>query len=126
MQQQLRAAQRPATQAVQENRTGGETNDPKGPENIANLNRASQGFLKGQTGNQAIFAGYGLIGTVWMKPNTYVTSTPNWQQLYLAEALEDKGTIPWAYVGRAAGYSASLVVAALSVALILFEDRELG
>jgi hypothetical protein len=52
--------------------------------------------------------------------------TPNWQQLYLAEALEDKGTIPWAYVGRAAGYSASLVVAALSVALILFEDRELG
>lgn len=52
--------------------------------------------------------------------------TPNWQQLYLAEALEDKGTIPWGYVGRAAGYSASLVVAALSTALILFEDRELG
>jgi hypothetical protein len=52
--------------------------------------------------------------------------TPNWQQLYLAEALEDKGRIPWGYVGRAAGYAGTVVVAALSCALLLFEDRELG
>lgn len=52
--------------------------------------------------------------------------TPNWQQLYLAQALEDKGVIPWSYVSRAAGYAASVVVASLSVALVLFEDRELG
>lgn len=52
--------------------------------------------------------------------------TPNWQQLYLAEALEDKGRIPWAYVGRAAGYAATVVTAALSCALMLFEERELG
>jgi hypothetical protein len=77
----------PVTQAVQENKTGGETNDPKGPENIGNLNRSSQGFLKGQAGNQAIFAGYSLIGTVWMKPNTYVTSTSNWQQLAAPNAF---------------------------------------
>lgn len=51
---------------------------------------------------------------------------PNWQQLYLAEALEDKGRIPWAYVARAGGYAASIIVATLAVALILFEDRELG
>jgi hypothetical protein len=52
--------------------------------------------------------------------------TPNWQQLYLAEALEDKGVIPWSYVARAGGYAASVVTATLAVALVLFEDRELG
>jgi ABC-type transport system involved in multi-copper enzyme maturation permease subunit len=52
--------------------------------------------------------------------------TPNWQQLYLAQALEDKGVIPWGYVLRASGYAASVIIASLSVALVLFEDRELG
>lgn len=52
--------------------------------------------------------------------------TPNWQQFWLADALEEKKTIPWAYVARAAGYMGSYLVAALSVALLLFEDRELN
>lgn len=52
--------------------------------------------------------------------------TPNWQQLYLAQALEDNGKVPWGYVARAAGYAASVIVAALAAALVLFEDRELG
>ena len=52
--------------------------------------------------------------------------TPNWQQLYLAQALEDNGKVPWSYVAKAAGYAASVVVAALAAALVLFEDRELG
>jgi ABC-type transport system involved in multi-copper enzyme maturation permease subunit len=54
------------------------------------------------------------------------TLTPNWQQFWLADALEDKKSIPWAYVGRAAGYMAAYVVAAMASALMLFDDRELN
>ncbi len=54
------------------------------------------------------------------------TLTPNWQQFWLADALEDKKSIPWSFVGGAAGYMASYVVAALVSALLLFEDRELN
>jgi len=81
------------------------------------------------------FFGIGLVsdylflrpaqGGAWWAQVLY-DLTPNWQQLYLAEALEDKGRIPWAYVGRAAGYAATVVTAALSCALMLFEERELG
>ena len=59
-------------------------------------------------------------------PRILYDLTPNWQQLYLAQALEDKGVIPWGYVLRASGYAASVIIASLSVALVLFEDRELG
>lgn len=63
-------------------------------------------------------------GAVWAKVAYAIT--PNWQQFWLADALEEKKTIPWAYVARAAGYMGSYLVAALSVALLLFEDRELN
>ena len=36
-----------------------------------NLNTASQGFLHSMGGKQSTFANYNLIGTVWMKPNSY-------------------------------------------------------
>lgn len=52
--------------------------------------------------------------------------TPNWQQFWLADALEDKKSIPWSYVFRSAGYLAACVVALLSAGLWLFEDRELN
>ena len=52
--------------------------------------------------------------------------TPNWQQFWMADALDEGQRIPWAYVGYAAAYAAALVGALLAGALWLFEDRELS
>jgi hypothetical protein len=76
----------PVTNVVLVNKTGGE-NQPNGVQNIANLNKASQGFLANQSAAQAVFANYDLIGTVWMLPNTYVTTTPNWWNLNQTNAV---------------------------------------
>ena len=54
------------------------------------------------------------------------TVVPNWQLLWLADALENKKTIPWSYVAKAFGYVVCYLGAALSAALLLFEDRELN
>lgn len=54
------------------------------------------------------------------------TVTPNWQLFWMSDALEGQKNIPWSYVGRAAAYLTAYVTAALSVALMLFEDRELS
>ncbi len=62
----------PRTNAVLENKTGGENNSPNGPANIESLNVSAQEFLENQKGNQSVFSNYNLIGTLWMKPNTYV------------------------------------------------------
>ena len=43
----------------------------------------------------------------------------------LADVLEGDGTIPTRYIGQAFGYLVGYVGATLSVALWLFEDREL-
>jgi len=51
---------------------------------------------------------------------------PNWQQLWMADALEEGKTIPLRYVGTAFGYVVAYVGASLAVALCLFEDRELS
>ena len=51
---------------------------------------------------------------------------PNWQQLWMADALEEGKTIPVRYLGAALGYAATYVGAALAVSLCLFEDRELS
>src|SRR5262245_20704364 len=53
------------------------------------------------------------------------TLLPNWQQLWMADALEAEKSIPWQYVGTAFGYTATFVSASLALALCLFEDREL-
>jgi hypothetical protein len=50
---------------------------------------------------------------------------PNWQQLWMADALEGGKRIPWRYVLTAFGYMTAYVGAALAIALCLFEDREL-
>ncbi len=51
---------------------------------------------------------------------------PNWQQFWMADALAAERTIPLRYVGPAFGYMVACVGAALSLALVLFEDRELS
>jgi hypothetical protein len=59
----------PITFAVQENATGGNT-QPDGPADIQNVNVQGQSHLKG------VFQHYHLVGTVWMKPDSYnVNST---------------------------------------------------
>ena len=56
---------------------------------------------------------------------TLHTMVPNWQIFWMADALADKKTIPWSYVANTAAYVAGHLIVALSVALALFEDREL-
>lgn len=85
----------------------------------------------------AVCSGFFLVGLVadylfkgpsdqgvWWARLAYAT-VPNWQQFWLADALEEKKTIPWSYVGQAFLYLMSYLTAALSAALLLFEDREL-
>lgn len=52
--------------------------------------------------------------------------TPNWQLFWMADALEGQKDIPWSYVARASGYVVGYLGAALTLALLLFEDRELS
>ena len=52
--------------------------------------------------------------------------TPNWQLFWLADVLEKENNISLIYLGKALAYTAGYVGAALSVALVSFEDRELS
>lgn len=55
------------------------------------------------------------------------TVLPNWQLFWLADAVASgKGAFHWAYVGKALAYAALYLGAVLSVAVVLFEDRELS
>lgn len=51
---------------------------------------------------------------------------PNWQLLWMADALEEGKTIPWSYLAQALGYMLAYVGASLLIALGLFEERELA
>jgi len=52
---------------------------------------------------------------------------PNWQLFWLADALETgRSTFHWGYVGKALAYVVGYVGAALSFAVLLFEERELS
>jgi ABC-type transport system involved in multi-copper enzyme maturation permease subunit len=52
--------------------------------------------------------------------------TPNWQLFWVADALDEKNPIPLAYLGKALGYACAYIGAILSLALVMFEDRELS
>ena len=55
------------------------------------------------------------------------TIVPNWQLFWLADALDTgKSTFHWGYVGKAFIYVAGYVGAALALAVLLFEERELS
>ena len=62
---------------------------------------------------------------VWVSSVLY-TIVPNWQLFWLSDALEKGRTIPWSYVGKAMAYVGGYLGAALALAMLLFEDRELS
>ncbi len=66
----------------------------------------------------------GLGGSLWAR--VVYTVVPNWQLFWMADALTGTKTIPGAYVARAFGYMVCYLVAALVLALLLFENRELS
>ena len=51
---------------------------------------------------------------------------PNFQVFWLTDAVNQGHTIPAGYIGTTLAYGALLVVAALSIAVILFQRREVG
>ena len=55
------------------------------------------------------------------------TLIPNWQLFWLADALDPgKSTFHWGYVAKAFAYAVCYVGAALALAVVLFEERELS
>jgi ABC-type transport system involved in multi-copper enzyme maturation permease subunit len=75
--------------------------------------------------SQYLFAEKAKAGS-WIASVLY-TVTPNWQLFWLADALDTgKGLYYWGYVGKALGYAVCYIGAALAVAVMLFEDRELS
>jgi hypothetical protein len=65
-------------------------------------------------------------GSIWA--NLMYAVTPNWQLFWAVDALDTSKAkiIPWSYVAKAFGYVAAYAGAALALALMLFEDRELS
>jgi len=57
--------------------------------------------------------------------STLYAIVPNWQQFWLADLLETGKKLPWSYLSKAFIYVVTYVGAALSLALVLFQDREL-
>ncbi len=70
------------------------------------------------------FGGAASKGSIWAE--VVYAIVPNWQQFWAADALGNDKQIPWVYVGQAAGYLLAYLGATLSVAFLLFDDRELG
>lgn len=72
-----------------------------------------------------LFGTHAEKGSWWA--SVLYTITPNWQLFWLADTLETgKTTFYWGYVGKAFGYAVAYAAAALSLAVMLFEERELS
>jgi hypothetical protein len=69
--------------------------------------------------------GGGAGGGPWYAEILYAL-LPNWQQFWMADALAVDRAIPMRYVGPAFGYMLAYVGAALALALVFFDDRELN
>ncbi len=55
------------------------------------------------------------------------TIMPNWQNFWLADALDSgRSTFHWGYVGKAFVYASCYIGATLAAAVVLFEERELS
>jgi ABC-type transport system involved in multi-copper enzyme maturation permease subunit len=85
------------------------------------LDRAEEAHLT--TDERRAMAEAGLAGSVWAR--VAYTVVPNWQLFWMADTLQGTQSIPASYLGRAFVYMACYLVAALALALLLFEDREL-
>jgi hypothetical protein len=65
------------------------------------------------------------LGSWWA--SVLYTVTPNWQLFWIADALDSgKSTFHWGYVGKAFAYVLGYVGAALAIAVLLFDERELS
>lgn len=87
----------------------------------------------------AICSGFFLVGLMsdyllgrpaeegrWWATVLY-TIVPNWQNFWLADAVASgKGAFHWGYVAKAFTYAVFYLGAVLSLAIVLFEDRELS
>jgi ABC-type transport system involved in multi-copper enzyme maturation permease subunit len=74
---------------------------------------------------QGRLAQAGMGGSRWAA--VLYTLTPNWQLFWLADALDSgKSTYHWGYVGKAFAYAVAYVGAALALAVMLFQERELS
>ncbi len=66
------------------------------------------------------------MGGAWWASALY-TVMPNWQLFWVADALDaGRSVFHWSYVLKAFAYMAAYVGAALAVAVVLFQDRELS
>jgi hypothetical protein len=75
--------------------------------------------------DKARLAQAGMGGARWA--SVLYTVTPNWQLFWLADTLAmDKTVFLWGYVGKALVYMAAYVGAALCLAVMLFDERELS
>jgi ABC-type transport system involved in multi-copper enzyme maturation permease subunit len=93
-------------------------------EMIPTLAICSALFLLGLM-SQYLFAEKAKAGS-WVASVLY-SVTPNWQLFWLADALDTgKSLYYWGYVGKALGYAVCYIGAALAIAIMLFEDRELS
>lgn len=63
-------------------------------------------------------------GATWAKI-TYA-AIPNFQFMWLIDALSDDRVIPWKYVASITAYALCYIAAALALAAALFETREVG
>jgi ABC-type transport system involved in multi-copper enzyme maturation permease subunit len=89
---------------------------------ISTLALCSAAFLLGLM-SEYLFRPRADKGSWWA--SILYTLLPNWQLFWMADALEQDKVIPWSYLSTAFGYVVAYVSAALAVALVLFEDREL-
>jgi ABC-type transport system involved in multi-copper enzyme maturation permease subunit len=72
-----------------------------------------------------LFGRHAETGSWWA--SALYTVTPNWQLFWIADVLDsDKTGFYWGYVGKAFAYVLAYVGAALSLAVLLFEERELS
>ena len=89
---------------------------------IATLAVCSAFFLVGLVSDY-LFGQRAEQGSWWA--SVVYTVLPNWQLFWMSDALGEGRGIPLSYLARALGYTAAYVGAALAVALLLFEEREL-
>jgi ABC-type transport system involved in multi-copper enzyme maturation permease subunit len=71
-----------------------------------------------------LFGTRARLGSWW--GSTLYALVPNWQLFWMADALDSGTAFNWTYVGKAFAYMAGYVAAALAVAVVLFEERELS